>query len=323
MREWFIHLDDEDPRWPANHWSIERWMALGALRDPGGHLTIEVDVAQFDVTDVGHELFRELADVDNDTSFRILARAFLEDEREQMLAPLVGADRDQDRATAATLRHARMVAHEVRNTLLPIQFALAQLWDDGATSKDALAEPRRVIEAGLARLHRFVDESLRLTPITPDEALPFFLMEAIEEARQRCDPTPAGGVLIETRPGSANPRCRGHRGRFVLALLNLLRNAVQVGGVGVRVEIGVDARTPGRVVVTVQDDGPGITDAQRASLFQNGVSYRDGGTGYGLSLVRVVVEEEMGGTVRLLSPEDPGGACFQLEIPAEQGETAP
>lgn len=321
QRQWWLDPRDDDPP-PANDDAIHRWTALGALRDATTEDTAGAQAIIFEVTEVGAQLFAELA-ADDATTFRTLARAMLEDEREQVLAPFAGADRAQDRATEATLRHARMVAHELRNTLLPIQFALMQIWEDPAMSNAALAEPRREIEAGVARLHRFVDESLRLTPITPDEAIPFFVMEAIEEARQRCDPAPGGGVLLEAQPGNANPRCRGHRGRFVLALLNLLRNAVQVGGSHVRIEIGVDTRTSGRVVVTVRDDGPGIADARRASIFENGISYRDGGTGHGLSFVRVVVEGEMGGTVRLLSPEDSGGACFQLELPAVDGESAP
>lgn len=316
QRAWWIDPRDLDPP-PANDDAISRWTALGALRDGRTEDSYSAQAEIFDVTDVGAELFGELA-AEGATSFRTLLRALLEDEREQVLAPLIGVDGSRDRATAATLRHARMVAHEVRNALLPVQHALEKVWGSPAVAATDLTEPRRRIDEGLARLYRFVDDSLRLTPIAAEEVAPFSVMEAIEEARRQCDPPPGGGVLVEARPGSANPRCRGHRGRFVLALLNLLRNAVQVGGPDVRVEIGVDARTSGRVIVSVRDDGPGISEAQQASIFQNGVSYRDGGTGHGLSFVRVVVEEEMGGVVRVLASAAPTGACFELEIPTEE-----
>lgn len=315
-RQWWLDPRDDDPP-PANDDAIQRWTAFGALRDATTEETAAAQATIFEVTDVGAQIFGELAD-DDGTTFRMLARAMFEDAREQALAPLAGAERTRDRATAATLRHARMVAHELRNALLPVQHALEKIFASPLGTSANLSEPRKRVEEGLARLHRFVDDSLRLTPIASEEAAPFSVMEAIEEARRQCDPPPGGGVLIEARPGSADPRCRGHRGRFVLALLNLLRNAVQVGGPNVRVEIGVDARTAGRVIVSVRDDGPGISEALRASVFQNGVSYRDGGTGHGLSFVRVVVEEEMGGAVRLRPSAAPSGACFELELPTEE-----
>ena len=317
---WPMHPVDATLDWMGepsiNLPTMERWMALGALRHVP-NAKGEFPSMAVEVTSMGRDLFDELA-ADDATSFRILARALLEDEREQVLAPIVGHDRSQDRAATATLRHARMVAHEVRNALLPVQYALREVWADPALSSASIAPQRRTIEDGLARLHRFVDDSLRLTPIAAEVAEPFSVMEAVEEARRQLDPAPGGGVLIEARPGSADPRCRGHRGRFVLALLNVLRNAVQVGGPGVRVEIGIDARTPGRVTVSIRDDGPGLSEAQQASVFENGVSYRDGGSGHGLSFVRVVVQEEMGGTVRLISPPGGGGACFQLELPTHE-----
>jgi signal transduction histidine kinase len=305
--------DPERPQTSTSISSIYRWIQLGALRGVENPMTGEMII---DLTDSGRDMLDELAD--DATPFRILVRAFLEDDRDQVLRTVVGTDPAPDRATSATLRHARMVAHEVRNALLPVQHALEKIWGNPTMAAAEFAEPRRRIEEGLARLHRFVDDSLRLTPIAAEEVVPFSVMEAIEEARRQCNPAPQGGILVEARPGSADPRCRGHRGRFVVALLNLLRNAVQVGGSRVRVAIGIDARTRGRVVLSVKDDGPGIPEAQQASIFENGVSYRDGGSGHGLSYVRMVVEEEMGGVVRLVSTTEPRGAWFELDLPTDE-----
>jgi signal transduction histidine kinase len=308
---WSFGVDPVGP--PISVSTFERWTELGALRhrmDPDYPETYET-------TPIGRELFGELAR-DEATSFRILAKALLEDDREQVLARYAGEDPSPDRATAATLRHARMVAHEVRNTLLPIQYALKKVWASRAMAAADLSEQRLRIDEGFARLHRFIDDSLRLTPIAAEEAAVFSVMEAIDEARRQCIPGPEGGIQIETLPASANPKCRGHRGRLVLALLNLLRNAVQVGGAGVRVRISVDARAPHSVVIRVHDDGPGIPEAQRDTLFENGVSHRDGGSGHGLSFVRTVIEQEMRGRVSLVSPSEAAGACFELELTTEE-----
>ncbi|MCA9705653.1 MAG: sensor histidine kinase, partial [Myxococcales bacterium] len=195
-----------------------------------------------------------------------------------------------------------------------------KIWASPAVAAAELSEPRRRGDEGLARLHRFVDDSLRLTPLTTEEAAVFSVMAVIDEARRECVPGPEGGIQIETRPASANPRCRGHRGRLVLAVLNLLRNAVQVGGTGVRIQISIDARVPRQVTIGVRDDGPGIPEAHRDTLFTNGVSHRHEGFGHGLSFVRQVVETEMGGRARLVSPPGEAGACFELELPTVEGE---
>jgi len=240
-REW---SGSEEVPLPISTRTSERWAKLGALQRWNDSQYREHG---YELSPVGCTLFSELAR-DDATSFRTLVRAFLEDEREQVLSQRTTTSSSQDRATAATL---------------------------------------------------------------------FSVMEAIDEARRECVPSPEGGILIEAVPASANPLCRGHRGRFVLALINLLRNSVQMGGLGVRIEISVDGRESGKVTVSVGDDGPGVPEAQRDALFENGVSHRDGGAGHGLAFVRLVVEGEMHGRLRLIS-EPEGGANFILEFPAEE-----
>jgi signal transduction histidine kinase len=308
---WSFGVDPVGP--PISSSSFERWTELGALRCRMDHDYPET----YEPTPLGRELFGELARNES-TSFRLLVRALLEDDRDRIVARVTSNGSYPDRATEATLRHARLVAHEVRNTLLPIQYALKKVWASVTTSTADLAEQRQRIDEGFERLHRFVDDSLRLTPIAAEEAAVFSVMEVIDEARRQCVPGPDGGIQIETRPASADPRCRGHRGRLVVALHNLLRNAVQVGGPGVRIRIAVDARTPHTVFIRVRDDGPGIPETQRDTLFENGVSHRDGGSGHGLAFVRLVVEQEMGGRVRLVPTPDDAGTCFELELTTEE-----
>ncbi|MEM9455207.1 MAG: ATP-binding protein [Myxococcota bacterium] len=300
---------------PISDSTFGRWIDFGAL----DHVNEALDeVIGYELTPMGKELFGEL-DRNDATSFRTLARALLEDEREAVLAGNSIIDPAPDRATAVTLRHARMVAHEVRNALLPVQYALKKVWSTPAVAAAGLDDARRRIDDGLARLHRFVDDSLRLTPVTREQTANFSVMGAIDEARRECLPAPEGGISIEMIPASAAPECRGHRGRFVLVLLNLLRNAVQVGGQ--RISISVDARSADTVTIRVQDDGPGIAEDQRDTLFENGVSHRSEGSGHGLSFVRLVVEQEMEGAVRLVPSVERRGACFEIQLPAAKGAT--
>ncbi|NHN58717.1 MULTISPECIES: HAMP domain-containing sensor histidine kinase [Halorussus] len=93
---------------------------------------------------------------------------------------------------------------------------------------------------------------------------------------------------------------------------NLLRNAVEHNdGDRPRVEVTVE-RDAETVTVSVDDDGPGIPESERASLFER--SDNTGSShGLGLYLVRTLVER-YGGTVEL-AETGPDGSRFTVELP--------
>ena len=70
--------------------------------------------------------------------------------------------------------------------------------------------------------------------------------------------------------------------------------------------------------VLVEDDGPGIPQAARDTLFRRGVrldTTGKPGTGRGLAIVRDVAEI-YGGTIMLEESEDLGGLLARLSLPA-------
>ena len=95
---------------------------------------------------------------------------------------------------------------------------------------------------------------------------------------------------------------------------NLLDNAALYGGG--RVFVSVAAAEP-NLTITIEDDGPGISAADRQRLFQRGARLDTGkpGTGLGLAIVRDVAEI-YGGSVELGESEDLGGLAVTLTLPA-------
>jgi signal transduction histidine kinase len=68
------------------------------------------------------------------------------------------------------------------------------------------------------------------------------------------------------------------------------------------------------VLVTIEDNGPGVPENMRRAIFDEGISLRPGGAGLGLALVREVIEKEMKGLVACdASPL--GGARFVIRMP--------
>lgn len=75
--------------------------------------------------------------------------------------------------------------------------------------------------------------------------------------------------------------------RLKQLLENLYRNAIEHGGNDVTVTVGSISGTQG---IFIEDDGPGIPESDREYIFQSGYSTTDGGTGFGLSIVKEIVD---------------------------------
>ena len=116
-------------------------------------------------------------------------------------------------------------------------------------------------------------------------------------------------------------RIDADRDHLFRILSNLVRNAVEaVEGAGDKQsgEVRVKAWREGRrVLIEVQDNGPGVPPKARQHLFEAFTgSQRKGGTGLGLAIAAEIVGVH-GGHVRLLDTEK--GAIFQIEIPDRGG----
>lgn len=101
---------------------------------------------------------------------------------------------------------------------------------------------------------------------------------------------------------------------FHRAVANLFENAVQHNG-SPTPRIDVDAERDGEVVrLRIADNGPGISESRRESIFAQSERGPDSdGTGFGLHLVQDIVEGYSGAVS--IRENDPHGAVFELELP--------
>lgn len=99
------------------------------------------------------------------------------------------------------------------------------------------------------------------------------------------------------------------------ALHNLARNAAEaLGGKAGTLTLSVDRRqSDGALVISVTDDGPGISEEIRGRLFESFATFgKAGGTGLGLAIVRKIVQDH-GGSIEVESR--PGHTTFTLSLP--------
>ena len=71
-------------------------------------------------------------------------------------------------------------------------------------------------------------------------------------------------------------------------------------------------RSRGALEIAIADNGPGVPDAQSASVFEPFYTTKSGGAGIGLAVVSEIMNAHTGFT---LLDSGPGGACFRLLFP--------
>jgi signal transduction histidine kinase len=201
---------------------------------------------------------------------------------------------------------ARRFAHELKNPLTPIRFAVARLRADAPPALretiDVLAEESARLEAMARSFAQFG----RLPDAPPTEV---DLVELVTRVARATVPdtmactVPAGPVLLVV----------GDHEALVRAVTNVLLNAVEAcGGTGA-ITVGLAPDAAGHVTLAITDNGPGIPAAVTARLFDPYVTTKPGGTGLGLAIARQTVEAH-GGTITAASA--PGaGTTVTIRLP--------
>lgn len=213
----------------------------------------------------------------------------------------------------------RQLAHEVKNPLGGLRGA-AQLLER-ELSDPALREYTGVIIAEADRLAALVD-SMIVPHRSPQPAV-VNVHEICEHVYQLLRAEAQSAVLIERDYDPSIPDALLDRNQLIQALLNLMRNALQA--VGERGRIVLRTRVQSHITVgtvrhrlaariEVEDNGPGVAEALRGSLFLPLVTGRAEGTGLGLAVAQELVNRN-GGAIEFLS--DAGRTTFSIIIPLE------
>jgi signal transduction histidine kinase len=127
----------------------------------------------------------------------------------------------------------------------------------------------------------------------------------------------AAGARVD-RPASADGPIRvvGDRRLLTHTLVNLLKNAVEAAaGAGIEPVVRLSVRRDGAMTwVEVLDNGPGIAEADRRRIFEDGFSTKGPGRGQGLAIVRDSARLQ-GGRIEVAARAG-GGTVFSVGLPA-------
>jgi signal transduction histidine kinase len=232
--------------------------------------------------------------------------------REMATELRLGRTRALEAERATALREAaRQVAHELKNPLTPIRFAIARLRRE---APDSLGETIDVLEAESRRLEEMA-RSFALFGRLPEGP------RAAVDVGELVRATTRSAVPVDT-PVAVNvaddvPMVAGHADALGRALTNVLLNAVEASAPGAAVDVSVRrAALDGRamVEVAVRDRGVGIPEGRLSRIWEPYVTHKPGGTGLGLAIVRQTVLAHDGA----VSAESTAGAgtTVRLFLPA-------
>jgi PAS domain S-box-containing protein len=279
-----VTAEEELVRTPGSGEFRRRQVSSAPVRDAAGNIIGSVSVVR-DITD------------------RRRAELALQKARER---------NSQQEKLAAIGRLAGGVAHELRNPLAAMKNAAYYLGMAADGSDPSVAETIAVLNREIARSDSIISSLLGLArPAQPSRTE--IDVSAVLESTLGTLRLPAG-VALETRLDEALPPVAADAGQLSIVFGNLMRNACEAMPGGGRLSVASSAEG-GRVTVTIADTGSGMPPEVLSRLFEPLFSTKQGGTGLGLSVAKMLVEGS-GGTIEAQS-EAGKGSTFTIRLPAK------
>jgi nitrogen fixation/metabolism regulation signal transduction histidine kinase len=214
---------------------------------------------------------------------------------------------------------ARRLAHEIKNPLTPIVLAVQQLdkkFDDYIDRpqkyRKLLTDAVEIVNEETGTLHKLVknfSEFARMPiPEKKDTCLYEFVRQTVEQNPQFAEQTQRI-TIHEAAENAAHAHIDIDHELMRRVLVNIIRNGIEAAqNAQFEPEIDIEVShlendAHHQLNIRILDNGPGLTDEQKAKLFMPYFTTKSDGTGLGLPIVRKIIEDH-DGRIHLGNRED-------------------
>ncbi len=216
-----------------------------------------------------------------------------------------------------------MASHEFRTPLTIIDAHAQRLISmKGRLSADDLGDRANKIRNAVRRMTHLIENLIDSMRVIDGDVTLYFhpsnidLAAVLHEVCRLQREIAPNAQILEYFP-TPMPPMAGDANLLFQVFSNLLSNAIKYSPDGGLISVTIEPQESS-MIVSVQDRGIGIPEADRAHLFER---YHRGsnasgivGTGLGLYFVKTVVELH-GGTVTAENRDDAAGSCFRVSLP--------
>ena len=243
-------------------------------------------------------------------------------ELEQGRARAIEAER-----SAALRETARQVAHELKNPLTPIRFAVERLRRELPTMSPALVETVEVLDVESRRLESMARSFSQFGRLPEGPQAPIDVGELVRYTARATVPS---DISLELEIDDSTPMIHGHHDALARALSNVILNAVDAcrataqSDSRITVQVRPVAESKGSpngngagsrdVEIAVADSGCGIQREQLSRIWEPYVTSKPGGTGLGLAIARQTVLAHRGSVGAESTPGN--GTTIRFRLPA-------
>jgi len=216
------------------------------------------------------------------------------------------------------------LAHEIRNPLnsmnMNVQLIEEEMEDMGIDETTEIREMLVGTRKEVRRLEQMVSSFLAFARPTRLETKPTAVNELVGETLMLLETEfQQHQVQIKTAFSEDLPKIPLDPSQMKQALINVIQNGVQILNEGQTIEISTRRAGGDNILITIRDEGPGISPEELKNIFREFYSTRVGGTGLGLPIAQRIAELHQGGIK--VESEIGKGTTFTFILPISVTET--
>jgi two-component system, OmpR family, sensor histidine kinase VicK len=210
-----------------------------------------------------------------------------------------------------------IAAHELRTPIQPI-LGLSEVLQDLVHKEPEKAYIEMILR-NARRLEKLTEDLLDVTRIESHSFhlnKDLFNLKDVIAAQIRDYQKQADGNRIEFHYDNKDVIINADKARVTQVIANILRNAISFTEGGGLISITADTKND-QVVISIRDNGSGISPEIYPKLFTKFVTKSEKGTGLGLFISKSIIEAH-GGTIWAKNNKDDEGATFSFALPLAQ-----